>query len=292
MPRVRADRLHCALQDRVFSLGTPPGDRHWRGILLTSGSGAVIDGDDILDLRAPTLAWLPWRESMALRIKAGGVGFQFTVSNEVLANAVGHNSESADLRLLVERRVVASLEAAPDALADAEYAFDLIVRETLRPRSGTGTMLEAQVRSVLVLLWRLSAAPDVAIRVRGQSSRVLQHFRQLLEMHFRDRWPVGAYADAIGVGPDRLHDVCRRQLGKAPRQLVQERMIHEARLRLERSTQTVEQVAGSLGFRDVGHFSRFFKSKVGLPPAAYRERAARAAAEGAEMPASTFADWP
>ena len=90
----------------------------------------------------------------------------------------------------------------------------------------------------------------------------------------------------------RSHDLCRRELGKTPIQLVHERLLHEARLRLERSVLTVEQVAGSIGFRDVGHFSRFFKSKVGLPPAKYRETVARFVRDGGAVPASTYADWP
>ena len=55
---------------------------------------------------------------------------------------------------------------------------------------------------------------------------------------------------------------------------------------------TVEQVAGSLGFRDVGHFSRFFKAKVGLPPAAYREKVALSVKHGYEVRETNYADWP
>lgn len=292
LPCIAAERLQCALQDRVFGTGKSPEGWHWRGILLTSGSGAILAGDDVMALRAPSLVWVPWSEGTALQVKAGGVGYLFAIGNEVLANAIGHNPESSDLRLLADRRVVAPLDESPEAVTDAEHAFDLIVRETHRPRSGSWTMVEAQVRSVLVLLWRMSAAAEEAGRARGRPSRILQHFRQLVEVHFRDRWPVNRYAGAMGVSPDRLHDICRRELGKSPIELVHERAIHEARLRLDRSTQTVEQVAGALGFRDVGHFSRFFKSRVGLPPAAYRGRSAKPAPGGAEIPVSNYSDWP
>ncbi len=292
IPNVRAEQIQCALQDRVLGLGVTPGTHHWRGILLASGSGVVTQGNDSVALSAPCLGWLPWREGQVFRIKAGCVGYQIAISDQLLGTAIGHDPESADLRYFLDRQVIAPLHDTPETLSDAEHAFDLIVREIHRPRTGSWTMVQAQVRAVLVLLWRTSGAGEVVLQAQGQSSRILQHFRQLLERHFRERWAIRTYCDSMGVSPDRLHDICQRELGRTPLQLVHERVIYEARLRLERSTQTVDQVAGSLGFRDVGHFSRFFKSKAGLPPGAYRDQVLRAAREGAGMQNVSYSDWP
>lgn len=292
MPDMRAERVQCALQNRVLGFGSGIAGRHRRAILLTAGGGMLTTGDDEVTLVSPCLAWVPWRQGRQLTIFAGGVGYQFAVGDEILVDAIGTNPESVDLRYLADRRVIASLENEADMLADCENAFDVIVRELHRPRNGSWTMMLAQVRAVLVFAWRLSGVEEFALRAQGESSRILQRFRQLVEMHFRDRWTVGAYARAIGISHDRLHDICRRELDRTPIQLIHERAAHEARLRLERSALSVEQVAGSLGFRDVGHFSRFFKAKVGLPPAAYRQRVALSLKRGDRGPQSNYADWP
>lgn len=290
--RVHAEPIHCALHNRVLGLIRPDDARIWRGVLLTSGTGAIEGADAATPLQAPCLAWIPWTEGQQLRVRAGCVGYEFVIGDQVLANAIGHNPESADLRYFLDRLVVARLDDSSEAVADAEHAFGLIVREVHVPRIGSWTMVQAQVRAILVTLWRLSEGTGPGVVPPGRSSRILQEFRQLLEAHFRDRWAVRRYADALGVSADRLHDICRRELGRPPLQLVHERLAHEARLRLERSTETVEQVADSLGFRDVGHFSRFFKSKVGMPPGRFRDQAAQAADEGRSRQASTYADWP
>ncbi len=289
---VHAEPIACALRDRVLGLGASHGERRWRGVMLTSGVGTIETGDAPETLMAPCLAWLPWQAGQVFRINAGCVGYQLSIEDQLLANAIGRTPESAELRYLLDRPVVASLFDAPEAAGDAEHAFDVIVRETRRPRTGSWTMIQAQVRAILVLLWRLSGGEDDVPHARGQSTRTLIQFRQLLEAHFGDRWPIRRYADALGMTPDRLHDICRRELDRTPLQLVHERVTYEARLRLERSTQTVEQVAASLGFRDVGHFSRFFKSNVGLPPGAYRDTAAQSAEGGAGMQALNYSDWP
>lgn len=263
-----------------------------RVILLTSGTGEIITDDEILPIKAPCLAWIPWRADRSLRIKAGGVGFQLSVGESSMAEAIGNNPESMNLRQLVDRRVIVSLEDDSDTLNDARHAFNVIIRELFRPHSGSWTLMLAQVQSLLVHLWRGAGVEYVATQSQGEASRILQRFRQLLEMYFRDRWTIKAYADAIGVSHDRLHDTCRRKLSKTPQRLVQERVLHEARLRLEKSLLTVEQIANSLGFKDVGHFSRFFKSKVGIPPAAYRDKTRLAANKSVEISPSNYADWP
>jgi len=121
---------------------------------------------------------------------------------------------------------------------------------------------------------------------------VLQHFRQLLETHFRDHWPINRYASAIGVTPDRLHDLCRRHIGRAPSVLVQERMIHEARMMLENTAMSADLISAKIGFRDASHFSRFFKTRVGLPPVTYRTSVLKSRQTDTPPPAHSYTDWP
>ncbi|MEQ9814658.1 MAG: AraC family transcriptional regulator [Azospirillaceae bacterium] len=290
-PILHAETLRCALHDRVFSLSQLAGERAWLGILMTSGSGAILSGDDALPLAAPCLAWAPWRDDRRLMVHAGGVGQQVAVDGQVLANAIGHGADSADLRLNAERTVVVGLEARAAALGEARHAFAVMLREAAEPCQGSGSMIEAQMRAILVLIWRHSAFAE-APPLQARSARLLQHFRQLLEVHFRDRWTIARYADALGIAPDHLHDICRRELGKPPRLLVQERLIHEARLMLETSTLTVDQIAAAVGFRDTGHFSRFFKAKSALAPGAYRKAVTSSAGESTGLATSSYADWP
>ena len=118
-------------------------------------------------------------------------------------------------------------------------------------------------------------------------------FRQMVEERFREHWPVAQYARTLGVTPDRLHAVCRHVLGRSPRTLLNQRLLHEALVRLERSAITVKQLAHSLGFRDAAYFNRFFARLMGTPPARYRRDKMRRGAAGRPPQVSpTFADWP
>ncbi len=289
---IKADRIECALHDRVFSLGIAASQQSWRGVLLTSGAGTLTSDFAEMDFGSPSLVWSPWNRDHSLRVGAGGVGMQFSITADILAKAIGYNAESSEMRLLSERQLVVPIGGDDEAMADASHAFEVIEREAKRQRAGSTTMIEACVRTVLVLLWRFSAESEDLKGSMARSALVLQHFRQLVEANFRDRWPVNQYARTIGISADRLHAICTQKLGRPPKRLVQERVIHEARMMLENSTLSVEQIAARLGYRDNAHFSRSFKQWTGHPPASYRRHLQDRGAEKTEIEIASYADWP
>lgn len=289
---IKAESIECALHERVFSLGIASNEQSWRGVLLTSGTGTLSSDDADMMFDAPSLVWSPWGGDRSLRVGAGGVGMQFSITADVLANAIGHNAESSELRLLSDRQLTVPIADESEAISDAVHAFEVIERESRRLRSGSATLIEACVRTVLVLLWRFSGDSPVLAGSVARSSQVLQHFRHLVEANFRNRWPVNRYAASIGISADRLHAICTQNLGRAPKRLVQERTMHEARIMLQNSTLSVEQIAGRLGYRDTAHFNRSFRQWVGHPPAAYRRRLQDRSAEKREIEAASYADWP
>jgi AraC family transcriptional regulator, transcriptional activator of pobA len=288
--QVRADAILSALRDRTFRLALPTPGPAYCGMLLTSGDGALQDGDTSLPLPAPCLTWTPLSADMALNLHAGTTGAFVLLGEDVLALALGHNAESAELGRIARLRANVPLDGARRVQDERLAALEVIRREQRDPRHGSESLIEGHVRALLVHLWR-HASPDMAaIGGEARGTRVLRRFRQLLEMHFRARWRIGRYADALGLSPDRLHDLCQRRLGKSPRQLVQERQMHEARLMLERSTLTVDQVAAALGFADGAQFSRFFAARAGLPPGRYRKLTGERS--GTVPAAASYADWP
>jgi len=56
---------------------------------------------------------------------------------------------------------------------------------------------------------RLSASSLKAQPMRREDLRLFQRFNQLIEQHYPEHWPLGAYAEHIGVTEARLNDICR-----------------------------------------------------------------------------------
>jgi AraC family transcriptional activator of pobA len=171
-------------------------------------------------------------------------------------------------------------------------AFYVILREGREVAPGAETIIEAQVRVLLVHLWRYVTHTDQLPATIATASQVLQRFRQLLEIHFRERWGVRQYASALGVSADRLHGICTRSLSKTPLRLIHERTIYEAQSLLVRSNRTVDQIAHFLGFKSAGQFNKLFKQVVGVPPGEFRRSHHLQKTSDEESKALTFADWP
>jgi AraC-like DNA-binding protein len=285
-------RLAAALHPRSFSL---PGNLRGAAracIALTEGSGRFEGREPDVALSAPSVAWLPADEHAQLRVPAGAQGHLLWVSDTMVRASLGDHAESAQLRQVLDRPVVAGDLQSADAMADIEHACHAIERETHRSGGGSRVYLAAQLAILLVHCWRGSGLEDVAAKGFGADSTLLFRFRQLVEIHFRDHWRVARYAQALGISHDRLHDVCVRSLRRLPMQLIHERLTHEAAQRLLRSGFTIGQIASDLGFRSTAYFTQFFTRTTGTAPGRYRRAVAQARASNAPLHEATFADWP
>jgi len=284
-------KLSAALQGRRFRLKTEHADLRRACILLTSGSGEIGGKEPVL-LVAPAVAWLPVEDGHFLRVPAGAQGYVVWLSDMLTKNALGESAESAQLRYLIDRLVVAIEIGNVESIAELEHAFNAVDRETRRNERGSWVYLSAQLAVILVQCWRVSGLEDVSIRGGSAVSIILMRFRNLVELHFREQWTIARYAKALKISHDRLHDICVRTLRRTPLQLVHERLTHEAGQRLLRSGFTIEQVAADLGFRTTTYFSRFIRRQTGVSPGRYRREANGIPMHSGPSPPVSFADWP
>jgi AraC family transcriptional activator of pobA len=284
--------IQSGLQEKVLGGLVDLHGRSWWVVLLESGQLTISRDGGTTTVTGPALLWLPWDRSQRIRAKAGTVGGHLVMGETSLANAIGVKPEAADLRVLSERAVHLPLDGREALHRDMARCFDLILRESAGHAPGSATVIEAQVRVILVMLWRHTARPDDLRHTGANTSLILQQFRQALETHFRDRWTVARYAEALHMSTDRLHDICQRNLGKPPSRLIHERLGYEAQVLLQRSSMTLDQIAEFLGFRSAAQFSNFFKVLHGVRPGAWR-RAVRGSDKGVSAhEAQSYADWP
>ena len=286
------ETFSAGLQSRTLGgLMNVPSPAWWL-IYVENGTVQALQDDQVIPLIGPLLAWIPRPDLGRLRADAGTVGGGVLLGESTLANAIGHKPESADLRLMVRSPGHLNLTENVRAESDIKRAFATMHHEFTQAAPGAGTVIEAQIRVLLVTLWRHVALAGEEIVHRASAAQALQTFRQLVESHFRDRWGVEDYAQTLGMTRDRLHDICIRTLDKPPSQLLRERTAAEAEALLWRSTQTIEQISDHLGFHAPSHFSRFFYNVTGRRPGALRKEAMKQRSNLNHQGPQSFADWP
>jgi AraC family transcriptional activator of pobA len=286
-PAVIALRLEAALARRTWSIASLEGDSRCQAFLILHGEGTFA-GDDgtSVELAAPFMLWLPRLTGGEFRLSAGSDGVVASIAENFILRTVGDSPVAAHLRPLLNRTTVAPHDKIAANLAEIEIAFAALVRESHEQKPGASAMMGHHLGSLLLHLWRASGSNSP---VRGTGTTTVQRFRQLIELHYRDNLSIEGFAKLLGVTRAHLHNACGRSARCTPLKLVHDRVLEEARLRLENTEFPVEQIAYGLGFRDPGYFNRFFKRLTGVAPGAYRQTIA-AARSTVDTP--SFAAWP
>ncbi|MBN8856332.1 MAG: helix-turn-helix transcriptional regulator [Sphingobacteriales bacterium] len=110
------------------------------------------------------------------------------------------------------------------------------------------------------------------------STRVASLFIELLERQFPIESPrqqltlrtAKDYADRLAVHVNHLNKVLKENTGKTTTVLIANRITQEAKILLKQTDWNVSEIAWSLGFEEVAHFSNFFKRQTTLSPLAFR----------------------
>ncbi|SHN10821.1 AraC family transcriptional regulator [Chitinophaga sp. CF418] len=134
---------------------------------------------------------------------------------------------------------------------------------------------ESIVRSYLnVLLCETDAA---AARLKeanpGTSSRthpLLANFKNLLSKEVLQQHAVRFYASQLNVTPKYLSEVIKEQTGRTAGEWIDQTLILEAKVLLQRKDLTISQISDLLNFSDQSVFGKFFKVNTGMSPLTYR----------------------
>ena len=59
-------------------------------------------------------------------------------------------------------------------------------------------------------------------------------------------------------------------MGKTTTELIGSRIVQEAKILLKQTDWNISEIAYSLGFEEVAHFSNFFKKQTAVPPLTFR----------------------
>ena len=110
------------------------------------------------------------------------------------------------------------------------------------------------------------------------SSRISSLFIELLERQFpiendaqmmQLKAPID-FAKTLGVHINHLNKVLKETTGNSTSEIINGRVVEEAKILLRQTQWNVSEVAFALGFDEVAHFSNFFKKHTGLSPLKFR----------------------
>lgn len=103
----------------------------------------------------------------------------------------------------------------------------------------------------------------------GKSYRVRElfnRFMMLMERDYKLSRDVNYYADLMHITSKYLTNIVRQVAGHTPKTIIDQYVILQLKMQLQRSSQSIKEIAWEYHFTDVSFFCRYFKKHTGLTP--------------------------
>ncbi|WP_161554468.1 helix-turn-helix domain-containing protein [Sinomicrobium soli] len=123
----------------------------------------------------------------------------------------------------------------------------------------------------LILDGLLHIKTDKGARKSFSEISTIDHFKVLLERHYKEDRRVEFYSELLEISPRKLSGICERILGKNAKKIITERVLKETVKLLNNSDMNIAEITYDLGFSDEGYFSNFVKKHTGKSPKTIRE---------------------
>ncbi|WP_367756029.1 helix-turn-helix domain-containing protein [Flavobacterium sp. WC2430] len=112
----------------------------------------------------------------------------------------------------------------------------------------------------------------------NSTARVASLFVELLERQYPVESPrqrvelrtAKDFAGRLSIHVNHLNKVLKENTGKTTTELITQRLVNEAKILLKETDWNISEIAYSLGFEELAHFSNFFKKQTTLTPLSFR----------------------
>jgi AraC-like DNA-binding protein len=139
-------------------------------------------------------------------------------------------------------------------------------------------MLRMLLKRLIIIVTRLAKAhkgPGEAIA--DEKFGTIRKFNLMVENNYREHHTVAYYAQQLNKSPKTLSNLFALYNHKPPLQVIQERLIIEAKRLLYYTDKSAKEITYELGFEDAAYFSNFFKKHTSFSPTDFRNNKVLAA---------------
>lgn len=148
--------------------------------------------------------------------------------------------------------------------------IDAAAREALAQRPLTEAAMAGHSALISVWLRRQALAQQTHKTRQTAAQKLSRAFSALLAEQYTSGLAMAGYAAQLGVTPTHLTRAVKSAMGKTAAELITERVLHEARRRLQETAAPGKDIAAALGFNSAAYFTRFIQQHTGAPPSKLR----------------------
>ncbi len=136
-------------------------------------------------------------------------------------------------------------------------------------------MLLVLLKRLIVNVTRMARRNSFTEQVTEDKYNLIRKFNLLVEAHFRAEHAVSYYAERLNKSPKTLSNLFALYNAQSPSQIIQERILIEAKRLLSYTDKSAKEITYELGFDDAAYFSAYFKKHTNQSPLEFRNEIAK-----------------
>jgi len=253
------EKLDAHLRNHAF-VNTPHKHDHYLILYVTKGGGThTIDFRSYV-VKPGSFFMMTPGQVHSWKLAEGTDGFIIFFENDFY----GLNATDWSLQ---EFPFFHALTADPHVENVRDKMVDVVVREMFveKDRRLLRTYLD-------LLLQKLSRYyHDGATSEANPVTFRMRKLEQLIDSNFVKLKKPGDYGNLMNLSTAYLNNLCKKHVGKTLSDLINERIVLEAKRLFAYTDMSVGQVGDKLKFSETSYFIRFFKKNVGMTPERFKE---------------------
>jgi AraC family transcriptional activator of pobA len=244
---------------------------------LTRGGGVLLCEGAEEKLSAPVAILVPRGALHGFHWRPDSDGYVLTLWAPFLA---AFEPVAGRIANAFAERATASFRGRAKLARVMDETFERLLEEFRTAEIGRTAVMAGLVSQALAYAQRARTLSRNADPQGDGEADLARRFQTQVEARFARQDPIDIYCSELGVSNSRLVRACRAVLNRSPLEIVNDRILLEAKRLLIYSGLSVSEAAFALGFSDPAYFSRFFKLREGVSPSQFRANVARPSAFG------------
>ncbi|HAR72807.1 MAG TPA: AraC family transcriptional regulator [Flavobacteriaceae bacterium] len=160
------------------------------------------------------------------------------------------------------------IKLSDEAFSKLMYEFNAI-KEELKSENSLVHLINARAAVIAAIVSKEAEQIFTEFKVY-QSNPRLAKFNMLIDEFYKEEKSVVFYAEKLHISANYLNILCKKHLKVSATQLIQQRIIIEAKRLLKSGDLSIKEIAFDLGFTDHAYFSNFFKTQTNITPSEFR----------------------
>jgi AraC-like DNA-binding protein len=246
-------------------------DHHSKYFTIAWNRGAQqvinIDGNEQV-FKTNTLVTLLFNQSFNFERPEDIVAWQF---NREFYCIIDHDSEVSCVGFLFGSTDHLFIPLNEQSRQKMQLLLDVFMEEFKTSDNIQDEVLLVLLKRLIIYITTLAKAGYAPVKkMKEEKFHIIRKFNLLVEANFKSEHSVSFYAQQLFKSPKTLSNFFASYNHKSPSQVIQERVLIEAKRLLIYTDRPVKQITFELGFEDVSYFSNFFKKHTQSSPVDFR----------------------